>query len=61
MALKPSVIVERVTGEDELNLLGYIPENIHLGYQPASFMTGKLFIDWAERIFFAEPNNGRHA
>jgi hypothetical protein len=44
-APNPYLIVERVTGEEELNLLRYMPENVHLVYQPASFMTGKPFMD----------------
>jgi hypothetical protein len=50
-ALKPYVIVERVPGDEALHLLGYRPDNVHLVYQPVSFMTGKLFMDRGERIF----------
>jgi hypothetical protein len=51
-ALKPSVIIDRVTLDDQLVLAGYGPKNVEFVTQKNAFMTMVLFEKWANDIFF---------
>ena len=50
--LKPMIIIPRKTIEEELELYGYTRRNVCFAYQEHSFMTSKLFLKWANEIFF---------
>jgi hypothetical protein len=50
--MKPFIIVDRKTLDDELTLLGYSPSTVQIVYQQHAFMTKQLFEQWASDIFF---------
>jgi hypothetical protein len=49
-AIKNFTIVDRVAEEHELRLMGYTEDEIHLSVQSSTFMTSKLFNEWAEEL-----------
>ena len=51
-ALKPMLIIPRKTIESELALYGYNSNVVSYAYQEHSFMTSKIFEQWANEIFF---------
>jgi hypothetical protein len=51
-ALKPMVVVDRVTMETDLTLVGYDSEKVDMVTQPNAFINALLFERWAEEIFF---------
>jgi hypothetical protein len=57
---KPFIIVERVTAEIDVRLIGYTEDKVAISFQKAAFMTKKLFIEWAEEIFFRDVRSRRH-
>jgi hypothetical protein len=50
--MKPFIIVDRKTLDDELTLIDYSPLTVRIVYQKHAFMTKQLFDQWAEEIFF---------
>jgi hypothetical protein len=52
LSLKPYVIIDRVTIDDQIILSGYGPHTAEFVMQPHAFMTMMLFDKWATDIFF---------
>jgi hypothetical protein len=53
-AMRPFIIVERVTGDEDMRLMGYTEEKVHLSFQKAAFMTKHLWEEWADTVFFPD-------
>jgi hypothetical protein len=51
-AMKPFVIINRVTINQKLLLAGYGPDVVRFVHQPHSFMTKRLFEKWTHEVFF---------
>jgi hypothetical protein len=51
-AMRPFIIVNRVTLDPELILAGYTSDVVLLVHQPHSFMARNLFNKWAKEVFF---------
>jgi hypothetical protein len=51
-SLRPLIIVDRKTMEEDLHLYGYSEEKCIIVSQKNAFMTSSLFEYWAETIFF---------
>lgn len=58
-ALKPMVVLPRVTLDEELLLLGYTPDRFHYGYSPTGFMNKHLFAEWIHYSFIPEMDARR--
>jgi hypothetical protein len=52
LALKPFVIIDRVTIDDQLLIAGYTPTVVKFVFQENAFMTKLLFDKWALEVFF---------
>jgi hypothetical protein len=52
LAMKPFIIVNRLTLDADLLLAGYTSDVVLFVHQPHSFMTRQLFHKWAEEVFF---------
>jgi hypothetical protein len=59
--LKPYVIIDRVTVDDQLILSGYGPSTAEFVTQKNAFMTMVLFDKWAQDIFFPAVREKRPA
>jgi hypothetical protein len=59
--LKPYVIIDRVTVDDQLILSGYGPSTAEFVTQKNAFMTMVLFEKWAQDIFFPALHEKRRS
>jgi transposase len=52
-ALKPVIVIPRKTIEIDLYECGFTPDTCHVVFQEHGFLTGELFAEWAEAVFFS--------
>ena len=58
-AIRPMVILQRETVEEELLVRGYTGDKVHFARSEKGFMTTFLFNEWAEKTFIPEMRRKR--
>ena len=58
-AMRPMVILQRQTVEEELLVRGYTGDKVHFARSEKGFMTTFLFNEWAEKTFIPEMRRKR--